>query len=122
MRHRFHALCPYFAMFPESFAESWIGKVTEPGDVVVDPFCGRGTAPFQAALMRRIPFGVDINPVAYCLTAAKLNPPRRGDILNRLARLRAQYAAGSDDVFPIDEHGFFAAAFYFKTLHLLLFF
>ena len=22
MRHRFHALCPYFAMFPESFAES----------------------------------------------------------------------------------------------------
>ena len=43
MRHRFHALCPYFAMFPESFAEYWIkashqaerycsGSVQRPGD------------------------------------------------------------------------------------------
>ena len=29
MRHRLHALCPYFAMFPESFAETWIGQLSK---------------------------------------------------------------------------------------------
>ena len=37
MRHRFHALCPYFAMFPESFAENWIKRLTRPKDIVLDP-------------------------------------------------------------------------------------
>ena len=35
MRHRFHALCPYFAMFPESFVETWIDRLTKPGDLVL---------------------------------------------------------------------------------------
>ena len=26
MRHCFHPLCPYFAMFPEQFAEKWIER------------------------------------------------------------------------------------------------
>ncbi len=53
MRHRFHSICPYFAMFPESFPEKWIDKLTNPGDTVFDPFSGRGTTPFQALLMNR---------------------------------------------------------------------
>jgi hypothetical protein len=121
MRHRFHSLCPYFAMFPESFAELWIDKLTSAGDMVVDPFCGRGTAPFQAALMSRVAFGADINPVAYCLTAAKLDPPRRSDVLRRIGILRTQYASGTVAIFPVDEQGFFAAAFHPKTLDALLF-
>jgi hypothetical protein len=38
-------------MFPESFVEHWISKLTKVKDVVMDPFCGRGTSPFQALLM-----------------------------------------------------------------------
>ena len=34
MRHRFHSICPYFAMFPESFAETWISNLTKRGDTV----------------------------------------------------------------------------------------
>ena len=59
MRNRFLSLCPYFAMFPESFAETWIERLTSPGQVVLDPFCGRGTTPFQAVLMNRRAIGVD---------------------------------------------------------------
>ena len=73
MRHRFHALCPYFAMFPETFVEEWVGRLTKRGDLVVDPFCGRGTTPFQSLLMGRRAFAVDISPVAYCITHAKTN-------------------------------------------------
>ena len=63
MRNRFHALCPYLAMFPEGFAERWIDELTVPGDLVVDPFCGRGTTPFQALLMGSNALAGDINPV-----------------------------------------------------------
>jgi len=95
MRHRFHAICPYFAMFPESFAERWIEELTEPGDVVLDPFCGRGTAPFQALLMDRQAVASDINPVAYCVTRAKTNAPGAPALRGRITGLEREYSSGS---------------------------
>src|SRR5205823_511983 len=91
MRHRFHSICPYFAMFPESFAEQWISALSAPGEVVLDPFAGRGTAPFQALLMGRIGVGADINPVAACLNLAKLNPPAKKTLLDRLRDIRRSF-------------------------------
>jgi hypothetical protein len=92
MRHRFHALCPYFAMFPESFAEHWIEELTRPGDLILDPFCGRGTAPFQALLMGRRAVACDINPVAYCVTRAKTNAPAASTLRARITRLQRGYS------------------------------
>src|SRR6266700_3770222 len=69
-RHRFHAICPYFAMFPEAFAERWINQLTRPGDLILDPFSGRGTTVFQANLMGRRGLACDINPVAFVLSKA----------------------------------------------------
>jgi len=90
-RNRFHSLCPYFAMFPESFAEAWINRLTRPGDVVLDPFCGRGTAPFQAILMQRHSIGVDVNPVAYCVSTAKTSPPALSSLRRRITVLERGY-------------------------------
>src|SRR5260370_16931399 len=75
MRHRFHALCPYFAMFPESFASTWIVRLTKPGEIVLDPFSGRGTTAFQALLLHRRAIACDVNDVAACLTRRKTSPP-----------------------------------------------
>src|SRR4051794_24432949 len=91
MRHRLHALCPYFAMFPETFAEEWLTRLTKPGDLVLDPFCGRGTLPFQAILMDRRAIGCDTNPVAYCISRAKTNAPSQGRVLNRIEQLGFKY-------------------------------
>ncbi len=91
MRHRFHAICPYFAMFPESFVEKWVTLLTEPGESVFDPFCGRGSTPFQAVLMGRAAVGSDINPVAYCVTKAKTNAPSVAAVRARLSVLEAAY-------------------------------
>jgi hypothetical protein len=91
MRHRFHALCPYFAMFPEDFAAKWIDRLTKPDDVVLDPFCGRGTAPFQALLMDRQAVATDVNPVAYCITKAKTNSPSLKAVRGRLKHLANQF-------------------------------
>ena len=93
MRHRFHALCPYFAMFPETFVETWVERLTRPGDFVLDPFCGRGTTPFQALLMGRKAVASDINPVAYCVTRAKTNAPSISAVRRRLTSLEREFNA-----------------------------
>jgi DNA methylase len=95
MRHRFHSLCPYFAMFPESFVEKWIPLLSQPGEYVLDPFCGRGTTPFQALLMGRRAIASDINPVAYCVTKAKTNAPKLNSVQRRIAFLERNFC--SDD-------------------------
>ena len=121
MRHRFHSLCPYFAMFPESFAEQWISRLTQVGDVVLDPFCGRGTTPFQSLLMGRRALGNDINPVAYCLARAKTNAPRPDRLLARLTVLERGYRrVRHREVSPVSSE-FFQYAYAAETLQQLLF-
>src|SRR5438445_8618961 len=93
MRHRFHALCSYFAMFPEIFAAQWIERLTKVGDTVLDPFCGRGTLPFQALLMGRHSIGCDTNPVAYCISRAKTNAPSFDRVMDRIAQLERGFSS-----------------------------
>lgn len=93
MRNRFHSLCPYFAMFPESFVERWVGELTRPGDVVLDPFCGRGTTPFQSLLMDREAIACDVNDVAFCVTKAKTCAPRIGTVADRIHELNTNFDA-----------------------------
>ena len=41
----------YYAMFPPSFVVNAVSELTERGDMVLDPFCGRGNGPFTAAVL-----------------------------------------------------------------------
>jgi DNA methylase len=83
-----HSLCSYFAMFPPQVPHVFIRWLTKPGDVVYDPFAGRGTAPMEACRLGRLGAGSDANPLAYILTAAKVDPPDPTDAVTRLAELR----------------------------------
>ncbi len=49
MRHRFHSICPYFAMFPETFVEKHLAA-TPFGGIVFDPFCRRGTTVLESLI------------------------------------------------------------------------
>ena len=89
MRHRFHSICPYFAMFPESFVEKHLAASPHDG-VVFDPFCGRGTTVFQALLQGRAAAGCDLNPVAVCISGAKADVPAFSEATTRLAELRRE--------------------------------
>jgi DNA methylase len=74
---RWAGVGPYYAMFPASFAQRVIRGYTKKGDVVLDPFSGRGTAIFAAADSGRSGIGIEINPVGYVYTKAKLTPAPR---------------------------------------------
>ncbi|MCC6221794.1 MAG: site-specific DNA-methyltransferase [Deltaproteobacteria bacterium] len=71
--HSIHEIS-YRACFKAQLPEFFIARLTKPGDVVFDPFMGRGTTPVQAALMGRQAFGNDINPLSILLTYARLRP------------------------------------------------
>ena len=67
-------MCSYLASFPAALAHAFIARYSRPGDVVLDPFSGRGTTPLQACAEGRIGVGNDLNPFAHLLTASKVEP------------------------------------------------
>jgi hypothetical protein len=93
--HSFHPMCSYLASFPASLAHAFIARYSRPGDVVLDPFSGRGTTALQACAEGRVGVGNDLNPFAHLLTAAKVEPPTPSEAATRLAALRLLWHAGA---------------------------
>ena len=93
--HSFHPMCSYLASFPASLVHAFIARYTRPGDVVLDPFSGRGTTPLQACAEGRVGVGNDLNPFAHILTAAKVDPPTKADIKTRVTALRLAWSASA---------------------------
>ncbi|WP_071778237.1 DNA methyltransferase [Cyanobium sp. PCC 7001] len=118
-RHPFHSLCPYFAMFPEEFVEHQVLTYTTPGDVVFDPFCGRGTTVFESLLHGRPSYGVDINPVAACIAGAKAEAPSLQSIFRRINELEESFT--SDPILSVAPSPFFEACYERNTLAEILF-
>jgi hypothetical protein len=119
--HRFDSICPYFAMFPAAFARKWISKCTKPGEIVADPFSGRGTAPFQAVMMKRGAIAGDVNPVAYVLTSAKIDSPAKASITRRLRALEDSFDDSRWDEAAAALPPFFRRAFHHSTLRQVIY-
>jgi hypothetical protein len=77
----------YRACFKPQLPRFFIERLTQPGDVVYDPFMGRGTTPLEAALLGRIPFGCDINPLSHVLTRPRFSPPTLEQVAQRLDQI-----------------------------------
>jgi len=87
MNNQLHTICSYMAMFPPSVPHYFIDNYSHEDDVVLDPFCGRGTTVLEACLMNRNAIGNDKNPLAYVLTKAKADVPLKSNIISRLNHL-----------------------------------
>ena len=81
--HSLHEVS-YRACFKPQLPRFFIERLSQLGEVVYDPFMGRGTTPMEAALLGRVPFGNDINPLSAVLTRPRLNPPTLDEITKRL--------------------------------------
>lgn len=117
--HPLHSICPYFAMFPPGFVERYVLAFTGPGDIVFDPFSGRGTTIFESLLLGRKAFGMDINPVAACVSAAKADPPVQATLKRRIEELRAECLDAGIISAPNSE--FFNACYAPRTLRQIVF-
>lgn len=66
--HGFHS---YPARMHPDTARALIEEFSKEGEVVLDPFCGSGTAVIEARLLARTAFGRDLNPLAIALAKLK---------------------------------------------------
>ena len=78
-------------MFPVQFVEEQLLSYTAPGDMVFDPFCGRGTTVLEGLLHDRETAGSDVNPVAVCIASAKAKAPKLTEVLKRIDDLEGIY-------------------------------
>lgn len=83
-------------MFPLEFPLARLAKASV-GEWVLDPFCGRGTTMFAARLRGLGCVGIDSNPIAAAIAAAKLTDPRPEGIVE-LARTILEDAPPPDAV------------------------
>jgi len=87
----------YRACYKPQLPRFFIDIFTEEGNVVYDPFAGRGTTLIEAALMNRNIVGNDVNPLSRLLTEPRLNIPKMAEIEERLNEIEFnQLEAGID--------------------------
>jgi DNA modification methylase len=76
--HDFHA---FPAKFPPQLPRLFIHHLTQPGEVVLDPMMGSGTAVVEGYLTGRRAIGVNIDPLAKLITQVKVTPLDVGQIV-----------------------------------------
>lgn len=74
----------YRACFKPQLPRYFIERLTQPGDVVYDPFSGRGTTGIEAGLLGRCVILNDANPLGAILARARFFIPDLGDLERRL--------------------------------------
>jgi len=82
--HSLHYVNSYHGSFRPELPNFLIQKYSSKGDIVLDPFCGRGTTALEANLLGRSAYSSDINPLALLFTQSKTLPVGLDEIVLRL--------------------------------------
>ena len=87
----------YRACYKPQLPRFFIDIFTKKGDVVYDPFAGRGTTLIEAALLNRKIVSNDVNPLSRLLVEPRVNIPTIVEIEDRLDSIKIEkYKADID--------------------------
>lgn len=89
--HSLHEIS-YRGCFKAELPRFFTQLLSSEGELVFDPFMGRGTTLVEAALLGRKVAGNDVNPISEVLVSPRLAPPDLKSIIQRL------------DEIPLDKH------------------
>jgi hypothetical protein len=98
-------------MFPLEFPLKQLARARV-DEWVLDPFCGRGTTMFAARLHGLGSVGIDSNPIAAAIAAAKLTNPAPAAIIGRARAI----LGGSRDSVGVPQGLFWRMCFHPETL------
>ena len=86
----------YRACFKPQLPGFFIGRLSEKGSVIYDPFSGRGTTVVEAGIRGRTIISNDINPLSVILTRPRFDIPTLTEIKERLSSIRIDVNLTSD--------------------------
>jgi len=78
----------YRACYKAELPNFFITLLSKPGNIIYDPFSGRGTTIIEAALLNRNIIANDINPLSTILSKPRLFIPSLDDIEARLNKIK----------------------------------
>lgn len=87
--HSLHEVS-YRACFKPQLPRFFIERLAKVGDVVYDPFSGRGTTVLEAALLGRNVIANDVNPLSAILSRPRLFIPTIDELEERLEKIAPQ--------------------------------
>jgi len=88
----------YRACFKPQLPRFFINHLTKKGDIVYDPFSGRGTSVIEAGLSGRNIIGNDINPLSRIMTEPRFFPPDYQAVEKRLASIPTECGTADIDL------------------------
>ena len=94
--HSLHEVS-YRACFKPQLPRFFIERLTEPGNLVLDPFTGRGTTLIESVLLNRRAVGNDVNPLSAMLVGPRVIPPTLPAVAKRLDELDLSAAEETPD-------------------------
>ena len=88
-----HRICSYQGKMKPSLARYLVDVFAPESGLVLDPFAGVGTIPFEACLTGRHAIGFEISPAALAIMKAKLTPPSRAQVFSLIDDLEDHLSA-----------------------------
>ena len=88
----------YRACYKPQLPRFFIDIFTKEGDVVYDPFAGRGTTLIEAALLNRKVVSNDVNPLSRLLVEPRLNIPTIDEVEDRLDSINIEKSKADIDL------------------------
>ena len=101
--HSLHEIS-YRACFKPQLPRFFITRLTDPDEVIFDPFMGRGTTLLEAALHGRQTLGNDVNPLSRMLLEARLSPPSLEEVDARLHSVSLDESVSHPEGFDVFFH------------------
>ena len=104
-----HSLCSYQGKLKPAIANFLVQTFVPKGGRILDPFSGVGTIPFEAALNGKESFGIDISPLAYYVSSAKVhqsNPEGCNAVIRQLSEFIQNNQPSDDYVQRYSQFGY----------------
>lgn len=107
-RYALNAICPYYTSFPLEYPMGILKEYKN--DIILDPFCGRGTTLYASRELGLPAWGIDSSPIAVAISRSKLATVSTNSILELASALIQE---GPE---RLPENNFFRGAFAYETL------